>query len=206
MGTPSEAVGRIGVFGGTFDPPHIGHLLAASEGLHAFELDRVLFVPAGRPWQKSTYAPAEDRLMMTTLAIAGHTRFAVSRIELDRRGPTYTVETLEAIAGSFPGSSLFFIAGMDAVADLGTWHRVTELAALADVIAVTRPSATFDATSVPAEWPRVHAMEIPALDVSSTMIRQRVAKGEPIDFLVPDTVARYIREQGLYVGGGSSDA
>ncbi|MGH2756819.1 MAG: nicotinate-nicotinamide nucleotide adenylyltransferase, partial [Actinomycetota bacterium] len=131
--------------------------------------------------------------------------FAVSRIELDRRGPTYTVETLEAIADFFPDSSLFFIAGMDAVADLGTWHRVSDLATLADVIAVTRPGATFDATSVPPEWPRVHAMEIPAIEVSSTMIRQRLAKGEPIDFLVPRSVAAYIKQQGLYLGGGTSD-
>lgn len=206
MGPPNDAIGRIGVFGGTFDPPHVGHLVAASEALHALDLDRVLFVPTGRPWQKSTYTPAEDRFMMTTLAVASHARFAVSRIELDRRGPTYTVETLEAIARFFQGSSLFFIAGTDAVADLGTWHRVTDLAALAEVIAVTRPGATFDATAVPGDWPRVHTMEIPALDISSTMIRQRLAKGEPIDFLVPEAVAGYIRQQGLYMGGGSSDA
>jgi nicotinate-nucleotide adenylyltransferase len=206
MGAQGNAVERIGILGGTFDPLHIGHLVAASEALHAVELDRVIFIPAGRPWQKSTYAPAEDRFMMTTLGVAAHPHFSVSRVELDRRGPTYTVETLETLTSFFQGSSLFFIAGMDAVADLGTWHRVEELASLAEVIAVTRPGSTFDIAAAPEGWPRVHAMEIPQLDVSSTMVRQRLAKGEPIDFLVPPTVVDYIRQHGLYVGTGAIDA
>jgi len=200
MASLGETTARIGVFGGTFDPLHIAHLVAASEALHAFDLERVIFVPAGSPWQKSTYAPAEDRFMMTTLGIASHNRFSASRVELDRRGPTYTVDTLATLASFFTGSELFFIAGMDAVADLGTWHKIEEIADLADVIAVTRPGATFDATSAPKGWPRVHVMEIPEFDVSSTMVRQRLAKGEPIDFLVPPAVADYIRRQGLYMG------
>lgn len=202
MGSPN-APERIGIFGGTFDPPHVGHLVAASEALHAFELDRVIFVPAGRPWQKTTYSSPEDRFLMTALAIGGHPRFSASRLEIDRRGPTYTVDSLEALSSFFTASKLFFIAGMDAVADLGTWHRVGDLAKLAEVIAVTRPGSAFDATAAPAEWPGVHAMEIPELDVSSTMVRQRIAKGEPIEFLVPASVVDYIKEHGLYVTGAS---
>lgn len=196
----AEEVDRLGVIGGTFDPIHIGHLVAASEALNAFSLDRVMFVPAGRPWQKSTYADPEDRFMMTTLAAGHNARFSVSRIELDRKGPTYTVDTLATFKDFF-GAQLFFIAGADTVAELGTWHRVEDLGELTEIIAVTRPGFSVDVGDMAAGWPKVHTMDIPGLDVSSTMIRARVAEGKPIDYLVPEEVARYIARLGLYVGG-----
>ncbi len=190
----------MGVIGGTFDPIHVGHLVAASEALHAFSLDRVMFVPAGRPWQKSTHADPEDRFMMTTLAAGPHQRFSVSRMELDRRGPTYTVDTLAALKDFF-GAQMFFIAGADTIAELETWHNVEMLGDLTEIIAVTRPGYSLDTTDMAPGWPKVHTMDIPALDVSSTMIRARVAEGKPIDYLVPVEVARYISRLGLYVGG-----
>ncbi|MDQ3962779.1 MAG: nicotinate-nucleotide adenylyltransferase [Actinomycetota bacterium] len=195
-----DSVQRMGVIGGTFDPIHIGHLVAASEALNAFSLDRVMFVPAGRPWQKSTHADPEDRFMMTTLAAAPHQRFSVSRIELDRRGPTYTVDTLASLKDFF-NAQMFFIAGADTVAELGTWHNVEALGDLTELIAVTRPGFSLDTSDMAPGWPKVHTMDIPALDVSSTMIRARVADGKPIDYLVPVEVARYISRLGLYVGG-----
>ena len=192
--TPIE---RLGVLGGTFDPIHVGHLVAASEAIGDFGLDRVMFVPAGRPWQKTSHADAEDRFMMTTLATRDHLRFSVSRMELDRRGPTYTVDTLAALKDFFD-AQLFFIAGADTVKELATWHRVEDLAPLTEIIAVTRPGYELDITTRPG-WPTIHTMEIPGFDVSSTLVRERVAAGKPIDYLVPQEVADYIRTRGLYV-------
>lgn len=192
-------VGRLGILGGTFDPVHVGHLLAASEALYSFDLDRVVLVPAGRPWQKTGYADAEDRLLMTTLAAATHSKISVSRAELDRQGPTYTVDTLQAFRDFFEAAELFFIIGADAVADLASWHRPNDIAGLCEVIAVTRPGTELVIEERSPGWPTVHRLEIPGLDVSSTDIRKRIASGRPIDYLVPVEVARYIREQGLYV-------
>ncbi|MEA2452104.1 MAG: nicotinate-nucleotide adenylyltransferase [Actinomycetota bacterium] len=195
-GQPPE---RLGVLGGTFDPIHIGHLVAASEAMYRFGLQQIVLVPTGRPWQKASYSDPEDRMMMATLAAATHSKLAVSRVEIDRKGPTYTVETLEEFRSFFPSTQLYFIAGADAVAELGTWHRVEDLAGLAEVVAVTRPGS--DITNLPtsAGWPKVTALEIPGLAISSTDIRRRVAEGLPIDYLVPADVARFIRERGLYV-------
>lgn len=195
----SPEVRRLGILGGTFDPIHVGHLAAASEALHAFSLDRVTLVPAGRPWQKAGYSDAEDRLMMTTLAAATHLKLSVSRIELDRRGPTYSVDTLEAFRKRFPEAELFFIIGADAVADLATWHRVHDIAGLAEVIAVSRPGTGLRVAPGAGSWPHVHELEIPGIDISSTMIRERVAQGRPIDYLVPGEVVRFIRDHGLYL-------
>jgi nicotinate-nucleotide adenylyltransferase len=190
---------RLGVMGGTFDPIHNGHVSTATALLDLFELDRILFVPAGRPWQKEGYSAAEDRWMMTALTAATNPRFEASRMEIDRKGPTYTVDTM-AILRDFhgPDTALFFIAGVDAVLTLGTWHRAGGLADLAEVIAVPRPG--FDAASLrpAADWPRVHLAEVPEVDVSSTEIRRRVKEGLPVDDLVPSVVARYIAERGLY--------
>jgi nicotinate-nucleotide adenylyltransferase len=190
---------RVGVLGGTFDPIHLGHLVAASEALHQLTLDEVVFVPAGRPWQKNEYAPQEDRFMMTSLAVVAHARFSASRIELDRRGPTYTVDTLTTMR-EFWGdeSSLYFIAGADAVAKLSTWRDVAGLGRLAEVVAFSRPG-TDAAAIVPEDgWPRLHRLDMPAIGVSGTDIRRRVAAGAPIDFLVPAEVAAYIGAHGLY--------
>lgn len=190
---------RLGVFGGTFDPIHVGHLVAASEVLHAFELDRILFVPAAAPWQKSSYAPAEDRLLMVTLGAALHPRFAVSRMELDRRGPSYTIDTLELLRSSEGGETVVhFIVGADALLNISTWHRVAELRSLARFIGVARPGFDLQGFSPDPAWPEVDLLQIPGIDVSGTDIRNRVRIGKPIDFLVPSQVASYIAETGLY--------
>jgi nicotinate-nucleotide adenylyltransferase len=190
---------RLGVLGGTFDPIHVGHLVAASEAMHRFALDRVVLVPAGRPWQKAHYSDPEDRMLMTTLAAATHPHLSVSRVEIDRKGPTYTVETLETLHSFFPETELFFIAGTDAILEIGTWHRVEDLASLAEVVAVTRPGSDITVQETLAGRPTVHVMEIPGLAISSTDLRRRVAEGLPIDYLVPAEVARFIRDRGLYM-------
>jgi nicotinate-nucleotide adenylyltransferase len=189
--------------GGTFDPIHIGHLVAGSETLHRFRLDGVLFVPTGRPWQKQSYTAAEDRYLMTVLGIASNPRFAASRMEIDRRGPTYTADTMETLRDFHgEGIELFFIAGADAVLRLGTWRKVERLAELAEVVAVTRPGFALEGLRHTARLPAVHVMEMPGIDVSSSDIRARVAEGRPIDYLVPAEVAAHIRANGLYVGTG----
>jgi nicotinate-nucleotide adenylyltransferase len=192
------SVKRLGVLGGTFDPIHIGHLVAASEALASFDLDQVLFVPAGEPWQKSLYSGGEDRFMMTTLAAAAHPRFAVSRIELDRKGPTYTADTMAQLRSFYEGDvELFFIMGADALQNLGSWHKLAELASLAELIVLSRPG--FDAEPEREEsWPAVSVVPMPAIEISSTDIRERVSTGRPIDFLAPAAVVDLIRRQGLY--------
>ena len=189
---------RLGVMGGTFDPIHMGHMLAASEALHAFDLDRVLFVPAGKPWQKKEYSDAEDRFLMTSLAAGLHPRFAASRMELDRKGPTYTVDTLGELADFYPEIELFLILGADAAAGISTWHQPDKVAELAEVIAVARPG--FSLGDVPGDAAKVHTLDMPPIGISSTDIRQRVRSGAPIDFMVPLDVVSYVAENGLYVG------
>jgi nicotinate-nucleotide adenylyltransferase len=136
--------------------------------------------------------------MMTTLAAATHPRLSVSRIEIDRRGPTYTVDTLEALRASFPDAALFFIVGADVAMELKTWHRVDAIASLATVVAVNRPGSELTGRTTEPGLPKVEVLEMPALDVSSTEIRRRVATGAPIDYLVPADVAAYIRDRDLY--------
>ena len=195
---------RVGVMGGTFDPIHLGHLVAASEALHAFELHRVLFTPAGDPWQRATAAPAEDRLMMTSLAVGGFSSFAVSRLELDRKGPTYTADSLETLREFHgPEVSFFLIAGADAVLNLPTWKKLDRLCELAEIVAVTRPGSDLGLFEQTRDLPRVHVLEMPGIDISATQIRERVVQGRPIDFLVPEAVAAYIRQHGLYLDGAS---
>lgn len=192
----SEQPRRLGIIGGTFDPIHIGHLIAASEVVTALSLDEMVFVPAGRPWQKSLYSPAEDRLVMTTLAIADHERFSVSRIELDRRGPTYSADTLAVLREFYgPGADLYFVMGSDTAAGLSTWHKLDRFLELARVVVVTRRLDT--GTPTPGDVVTT-TMTIPSVDVSSTEIRARVREGRPISYLVPPAVERYIREKGLY--------
>jgi nicotinate-nucleotide adenylyltransferase len=198
METSTEAPARLGILGGTFDPIHIGHLVAASEAINQVGLDRVILVPAGRPWQKSEFSDAEDRVMMTTLAAATHPRLSVSRLEVDRKGPTFTVDTLEALRASFADTELFFIVGADVAMELKTWHRVEDIASLATVVAVTRPGSELTDLPTGPGLPEVKVMEMPALDVSSTDIRRRVAGGAAIDYLVPSDIVAYIRDHGLY--------
>ncbi len=193
---------RIGVMGGTFDPIHHGHLVAAEEARWQFNLDRVVFVPTGRPWQKPVgVSRAEDRYQMTVIATASNPAFTVSRLEIDHQGPTYTVDTLRRLRAEQPeGTRLFFITGADAVLQLLTWKQPDQVLALAEFIAATRPGFDLDrlVSQVPAAAGRVHPMEIPALAIASSDLRARVARGTPIRYLVPDGVAGYIHEHDLY--------
>jgi nicotinate-nucleotide adenylyltransferase len=194
---------RVGVMGGTFNPIHTGHLVTADEARHAFGLDEVIFVPAGSPWQKTDedVAPAEDRYLMTVIATASNPAFRVSRIEMDREGPTYTLETLRALKSAHPGAELFFITGADAILQILTWREPESVLREARFIAATRPG--YDLDRLEKELPhgledRVAIMEIPALAISSTDIRRRARDHRPIRYLVPAGVAAYIEKTGLY--------
>lgn len=204
---------RLGLFGGTFDPVHVGHLIAATELRHALGLERVLFLPAGRPPHKpdQTLAPDADRLAMLELALADDPAFAVEPYELSRVGPSYTVETLAALGPRLAPAELVFLMGEDALRDLPTWHQPDRLLALARVGVATRPDVEVDLAAVAARLPaareRVALVPVPSIGVSSRDIRRRVAAGEPIAYQVPTAVARYIVERGLYLNhpaeGGS---
>lgn len=189
---------RIGVMGGTFDPIHHGHLVAASEVASAFGLDEVVFVPTGAPWQKThrQVSPAEHRYLMTVIATASNPRFTVSRVDIDRSGPTYTSDTLGDLQAQRPGAKLYFITGADALAQILSWKDSDELFGYAHFIGVTRPGHVLDDTGLPAD--RVSLMEVPAMAISSTDCRSRVMRGEPVWYLVPDGVVQYIAKYGLY--------
>ena len=192
---------RVGVMGGTFDPIHHGHLVAASEVQAWFDLDEVVFVPTGAPWQKADreVSPAEDRYLMTVIATAANPRFRVSRVDIDRQGPTYTIDTLRDLHAQLPDAELYFITGADALADIFTWRGVEDLFELARFVGCTRPGyemdkATLDA--IPSD--RVTMIEIPALAISSTDCRDRTRRGQPVWYLVPDGVVQYIAKHELY--------
>ena len=190
---------RIGVMGGTFDPIHHGHLVAGSEVAHIFALDEVVFVPTGEPYQKDGRAvsPAEDRYLMTVIATASNPRFNVSRVDIDRVGPTYTIDTLRDLRdANGPDTDLYFITGADALANILTWHDVDTLFSLAHFVGCTRPGHQLTVTGLPDG--KVSLVEIPALAISSSGCRHRVAAGEPIWYLVPDGVVQYINKRGLY--------
>lgn len=187
--------------GGTFDPIHHGHLVAASEVQSWFGLDEVVFVPTGDPWQKSdrSVSPAEHRYLMTVIATAANPRFTVSRADLDRDGPTYTIDTLRDLKRQHPDAELYFITGADALADIFTWRDADELFELASFVGCTRPGYTMDPETlsrIPAD--RVTMIEIPALAISSTDCRDRHRRGEPVWYLVPDGVVQYIGKYALY--------
>ena len=185
--------------GGTFDPVHHGHLSAASEVAARFALDEVVFVPTGRPWQKSdaSVSPAEDRYLMTVIATASNPRFSVSRIEVDRPGATYTIDTLRALHDAYDDAELFFITGADALAQILGWHAADELFSLAHFVGVSRPGyERVDLSRFPAG--AVTLLEVPALAISSTGCRARVAAGDPVWYLVPDGVVQYISKRELY--------
>jgi nicotinate-nucleotide adenylyltransferase len=187
---------RIGVFGGTFDPVHVGHVVAAVETRAALHLDRVLVVVAGDPWQKRdrVAAGAVDRLALVEAAFRDIDGVEASSVEVDRDAPSVTADTLEALAG--PDRDLFLLLGADAVANMDTWRRLEETRELATVVVIER-AGTRDATPPGDGW-RVERVWIPQLDVSSTDLRDRLAAGRPIDGLVPPAVVRAIRDRGLY--------
>jgi nicotinate-nucleotide adenylyltransferase len=186
--------------GGTFDPIHHGHLVAASEVAAQFHLDEVGFVPTGQPWQKThrNVSAAEDRYLMTVIATAENPQFSVSRIDIDRGGPTYTVDTLRDLRALNPDTDLFFITGADALDQILTWRDTEELFSLAHFIGVTRPGHHLADPGLPEGG--VSFVEVPALAISSTDCRARVAKGDPVWYLVPDGVVRYIAKRELYRG------
>ena len=192
----AHRVRRIGVYGGTFDPIHNGHLTAAEQILRLCHLDLVLFVPTGQSWQKTTTTSADDRLEMVRLALQAHPHCEVSTVDTDRSGATYTVDTLQQLRLQYPQDELFFILGNDAYAGMSSWkdaHRITELAQL---IVMLRANRT-EGGGFPAE-PGVNLVQIDALPISATEIRQRIQHGESVVGLVPPAVSRFISDHKLY--------
>ena len=189
---------RLGVMGGTFDPIDNGHLVAASEVASALNLDEVLFVPTGQPWQKITVTESEHRYLMTVIATASNPRFKVSRVDVDREGPTYTIDTLRELRAEYPDAELYFISGADAIAQILAWKDVDHIWELAHFVAVSRPGHVLEIPDVPSG--SVSSMEVPALAISSTDCRARVGTGQPVWYLVPDGVVQYIAKHNLYRG------
>lgn len=184
--------------GGTFDPIHHGHLVAASEVAAELDLDEVVFVPTGEPWQKAgkKVSPAEHRYLMTVVATASNPRFTVSRVDIDRPGPTYTADTLRDLRAQRPDAELFFITGADALEQIMTWKDVDEIWDLAHFVGVTRPGHELNDFGRDTD---ISLMEIPAMAISSTDCRERVRRGRPVWYLVPDGVVQYIAKHHLYV-------
>lgn len=201
---PGSGRRRLGVMGGTFDPIHHGHLVAASEVAARFHLDEVIFVPTGQPWQKThkRVSPAEDRYLMTVIATASNPQFSVSRTDIDRGGKTYTTDTLRDLQSAHPDADLFFITGADALGQILGWRDAEELFSLAHFIGVTRPGHALADPGLPDGG--VSLVEVPALAISSTDCRARVERGDPVWYLVPDGVVRYISKRALYREEGPS--
>lgn len=196
---------RVGVMGGTFDPVHHGHLVAASEVADRFDLDEVVFVPTGQPWQKDDrqVSPAEDRYLMTVIATASNPRFSVSRVDIDRHKVTYTVDTLRDLRAQHPNADLYFITGADALESILSWQDWEELFALAKFVGVSRPGYELHTEHLAAHLEQLPAdavtlIEIPALAISSTECRLRAAEHRPVWYLVPDGVVQYISKRNLY--------
>ncbi|WP_082696813.1 nicotinate-nucleotide adenylyltransferase [Mycobacterium sp. IS-1590] len=195
---------RLGVMGGTFDPIHNGHLVAASEVADLFGLDEVVFVPTGQPWQKDRdVTAAEDRYLMTVIATASNPRFSVSRVDIDRSGPTYTKDTLRDLHALNPDADLYFITGADALASILTWQNWEDMFAIANFVGVSRPGYELDGKHIAAavkELPddALRLVEVPALAISSTDCRKRAEENRPIWYLVPDGVVQYVAKRKLY--------
>ncbi|MFN2225298.1 MAG: nicotinate-nucleotide adenylyltransferase [Anaerolineae bacterium] len=196
---------RLGVLGGTFDPIHYGHLVAAQETHYQLELERVLLVPVGQPPHKlnEPLSPAEHRVRMIELAIEGRPQFALSRVDVDRPGPQYTADTLALLREEWgPDTRLFFIAGSDSLADILHWRAPRQIVREAELAVVRRPGGKVDVDRLARELPglrdRLHWVQMPLLDISSTGLQARVRQGRPISFFLPPAVEAYILEQGLY--------
>jgi nicotinate-nucleotide adenylyltransferase len=194
-----EPCPRIGIMGGTFDPIHHGHLVAASEAAHVFALDEVIFVPTGMPYQKTgrIVSAGEDRYLMTVIATASNPRFSVSRVDIDRPGETYTIDTLRDLrAERGPDAEFFFITGADALTKMISWRDTDELFKLAHFVGCTRPGHRLSLSGLPHD--NISLIEIPALAISSTECRARVRSGDPIWYLVPEGIVQYISKRKLY--------
>jgi nicotinate-nucleotide adenylyltransferase len=189
---------RLGVMGGTFDPIHHGHLVAASEAAHLLDLDEVVFVPTGQPYRKDAaeVSAPEHRYLMTVIATASNPRFTVSRVDVERPGPTYTRDTLRDLRRLRPDDELFFITGADALGQILSWKGVEELWELAHFVGVTRPGHDLSDSGLPQD--KVTLLEVPAMAISSTDCRERTAAGDPVWYLVPDGIVQYIHKYGLY--------
>lgn len=195
----SKSCRRIGVMGGTFDPIHHGHLVAASEVQDVYGLDEVIFVPtATQPFKKGRRVTSpEHRYLMTVIATASNPRFTVSRVDIDRGGTTYTIDTLRDLRDERPDAEFFFITGADALRQIMEWKNPEELFDLAHFVGVTRPGHRLEAEDLPRD--RVSLIEVPALAISSTEVRTRSASKRPVWYLVPDGVVQYINKYGLYL-------
>ena len=192
---------KIGIMGGTFDPIHNGHLVAASEAAYRFDLDKVIFVPTGQPWQKADrdVIDAEHRYLMTMVATASNPRFTVSRVDIDRNGPTYTIDTLRDIRKFYPDAELYFITGADALSSIMSWRDWEDMLEMAHFVGVTRPGYPLTRDMVPEDQrDNIELIDIPAMAISSTDCRERARGGEPVWYLVPDGVVQYIAKNHLY--------
>lgn len=190
---------KVGVMGGTFDPIHHGHLVAASEAAAELDLAEVVFVPTGQPpLKQAPVTSAEHRYLMTVIATAANPRFTVSRVDIDRPGTTYTVDTLRDLQAERPSADLYFITGADAIEQILTWKEAESLWGMAHFVAVTRPGHTLKLDGIPSD--AVTVLEVPALAISSTDCRERARAGEPVWYLVPDGVVQYIAKHRLYRG------
>jgi nicotinate-nucleotide adenylyltransferase len=190
---------RVGIMGGTFDPIHHGHLVAASEVATLFHLDEVIFVPTGEPWQKAgrRVSHPEHRYLMTVIATASNPRFLVSRVDIDRDGPTYTIDTISDIGDQRPGADLYFITGADALGQILSWKQAEQALKLAHFVGVTRPGYELSDEHLPGD--SVTMLDVPAMAISSSDCRARIADGRPVWYLVPDGVVQYINKHRLYL-------
>jgi len=199
-----QMVERIGIFGGTFDPVHVGHLVAAVNARHDLGLDRVVLMVANVPWQKAgtrKVTPAEDRFEMVKAAVGGVAGVEASRMEIDRGGPSYTADTISEMSALHPEAELFVIVGWDVSAELGTWERLSEVRDLASLVVVNRPGTPPPVGLLQQGW-RLEEVAVPNLEISSTDLRARATTGRPLDYLIPEPAVRVIRERGLYSGSG----
>jgi nicotinate-nucleotide adenylyltransferase len=193
-----QGSGSVGIMGGSFDPIHLGHLVTAEQARAELDLDEVVFVPAGAQPQKSHSTPAELRYLMTVLATAANPAFSVSRLEIDREGPTYTVDTLRSMRDRRPNDRLFFITGADAILNILTWKDAEECLKLAEFVAATRPG--YDLAKLESEGLRRHVriLDVPALAISSSDVRSRFGTGRPVRYLIPLEVEQFARKYRLY--------
>lgn len=201
-----DKIKALGLMGGTFDPVHYGHLIAAENSRREFGLERVIFIPAANPPHKEQESVLETahRLQMVKMAISGNPSFEISTLEQERQGPSYTIDTVEYFRRRFPDTQIFFIMGMDSLLMFDTWRDYEQLSGLCRFIVVTRPGYVMDrdqpslAHLPPQLWENLDLLEIPGMDISSSDIRRRVRLGLPIKYMLPAAVENYIIEKGLY--------